>query len=194
MDAEEHLARVGGRDGCHNEHHQSRDSDEASKEYGEWVREIEWHEAPVWVWCVVAKLCTVDKKAEGYEGSQCGEDEGSHQKACGCHLSPGNSKAARGNEEGRNRGQENLFGHLILPKKKQTLHEYHCKEPHSNHNLGDAKSCSASWRRTVAHNINCFGKLAAECDFSVSWQSMNYYRTYRNSAPIYNLIFNIPEF
>ena len=35
MDAEEHLARVGGRYGCHNEHHQSGDSDEASKENGE---------------------------------------------------------------------------------------------------------------------------------------------------------------
>ena len=61
--------------------------------------------------CVVPKFCTVDKETEGYKGSQCGEDEGSRHKAFGFILSPGNDKAARGNEEGRKRGQNNQFCH-----------------------------------------------------------------------------------
>ena len=43
----------------------------------------------------------------------CGEDEGSCRKACGCHLRPGNDKAARGNELGKNQSQENLRGHFV---------------------------------------------------------------------------------
>ena len=79
------------------------------------------------------------------------------------------------NGEARKRGEENLFGHLILPVKEQISEKYQRNEPHPHQNVGAIPSPIAHPEEQLPIIFVALVKLPAECDVSVLRQSKNYY-------------------